>query len=327
MALTVTQNYGMQGSGGNINLQGSAPALQGSSPNLQGSSPKLQATYNPQAVATFNNSPVTNAATKQLLANGQNLLQQYSTPEVLAPIPNYKAINASATARATKAVNPIYTKYLNDFLGVQAQQQATQTAIKDTAIQNAQDVLKQTQQANTVTGQRTTQDTATKEAQAAQTADWRQTDQGGQYDVDRVAQAINQAKSGLTGSGVAGGQNAASQEKFNTTESRQATQDIQDKQATELAKARTFEDLATSNINAVSGEAKAEKAAKFDLSTFLQQQKVDLQNKQQQLESARQNQISQTQAQLVKSGYQDFFNKISNPAQKAAFAKAYGQYL
>lgn len=263
-----------------------------------------------------------------LLASSQALLKSIQAQqEVMAPTPNFKAINSAATARANKDVNPIYTKYLNDFLGQQAQQQATQKAVEEQSVQNAKDTLKQTQDANAVTGARTTQDTATKEAQAAEATDWRQTDQGGQYDIDRVAQAIAQAKAGTTGSGVAGGTAQASQDKFNTTESRQATQDAETKANTELAKARTFEDLSTSNINAVSAEGKSEKVAQFNLSSFIQGQGIDLKNKQQQLEIDRQNRVAQVQGQFVKSGFQDFFNKISNPAQKAAFAKAYGSYL
>lgn len=268
------------------------------------------------------------AAPDPYLAAAQALLRQtQANQEAVAPTPNFNAINANATARANADVNPIYTKYLNDFLGQQAQQQATQQAVRDQAIQNAQDILKQTQQANTVTGQRSTEDTATKEAQAAQATDWRQTSQGGQFDIDRVAQAIAQAKSGTGGSGVGQGAQLASQNAFNTKESQQATGDAQQQAATELAKARTFEDLATSNTLASGNEAKGEKAAEFNLSSFIQQQGIDLQKEQQTLESQRQAQLATTQQQFVKSGFQQFFNSISNPAQKAAFAKAYGSYL
>ena len=275
--------------------------------------------------------PATPAANPAIAANDAAIralaAQIKSMQEATAPTPNFDAINANANARAATDVNPVYTKYLNDFLGQQAQQQATQTAIRDTNIQQAQDVLKNTQEANTVTGNRTTQDTATKEANAAQATDWRQTDQGGQYDIDRVAQAIQQAKSGTAGSGIAAGQQASSQQAFNTKESRQATQDQQQLQATELAKARTFEDLATSNKLATQKEGGEEKNINFNLSTFIQQQGMDLQNKQQQLELQRQGALAAQTQKYVKSGFQSFFNTISNPAQKAAFAKAYGSYL
>lgn len=246
---------------------------------------------------------------------------------VLAPTPDIKTINANAAARANTTAGNYYNTSLNSFLQQQAQQQATQQAIKDQAVADAQQQLKNTQQANEVTGQRTTADTATKLAQQAQAVDWRQTDQGGQYDIDRVAQAAAQARSGTTGSGLAAGQQASSQDKFNTTESRQATGDQQQQAATELAKARTFEDLATSNTLAGQKEASGEKAAQFNLSSFIQGQSMDLLNKQQELKVQQANQAAQIQANLVKQSYQDFFSKISNPAQKAAFAQAYGSFL
>lgn len=259
-----------------------------------------------------------------ILKNAQNAS---ASREVYAPTPNFAAISSNATARANAAVNPVYTKYLNQFLEGQAKQQATQTAIKDMNVQNAQDMLKQTQDANKLTGERTTADASTKQGELAIATDWRQTDQGGQFDIDRVAQAVQQAKSGLTGSGVAGGAQKASQDKFNTTESRQNTQDLQQKAEIELAKSRTFEDLAKSNELATKTEGKQEKAAKFDLSTFIQNQGIALTDEQNRLELQRRGEVSRQEEAFTKEGFQDYFNKISNPAQKAAFAKAYGSYL
>lgn len=250
-----------------------------------------------------------------------------ATPEVFAPDPGFDTINKNATARATADVNPIYTKYLNDFLGTQAQQQATQKAITDQAVQNAQDTLKDTLKSNEITGARTTADTATKLNEANIATDWRQTDQGGQYDIDRVAQAVQQAKAGLTGSGLAAGQQGASQTAFNTKESRQATGDAQQKAATQLAQSRTFEDLARSGELATQAEGKQEKAAQFDLTTFMQNQGMQLQDEQQKLEQQRQNQVAQTQAKYKQDAVVNFYKTITNPAQKAAYIKAYGNYF
>ena len=312
--------------GSSIGLQGSSPTLQSAPIQIQGSGTsqgiRIASPAGPSKPSTTVDPSV--VAIQKLLAS---IRAQNATLMTAAPTPNFEAINANAAARASADVNPIYTKRLNEFLTQQSKQQATQQAIKEQNIAEAQLLLKNTQEANKVTGKRTTEDTATKQAQAAEQTDWRQTDQGGQYDMDRIALAVNQARSGTAGSGVAAGQQASSQEKFNTAESRQATQDAQTKAATELAKARTFEDLATSGRLAGEKETATKKAAEFNLSTFIQQQGIDLQNKQQQLESQRQEQVASVKREFVKSGFQDFFNKISNPAQKAAFAKAYGSYL
>lgn len=313
--------YNPQGGGSGIRLQGSSPVLQSS--NSAGI--RLQNTGNPQVVANFGN-PTANPAGDNLRASTDALLKSlgYSNGPVYAPKIDLAAINAQARKAAEGNVNPYYTKALNDFLAEQASAKAQQQAQTKTNIQNAQDLLTQTTKANAVTGTRTTEDTAQKESDINQAADWRQTDQGGQYDIDRVAQAINEAKSGLTGSGIAAGERGASQEKFNTTESRQATSDTENKAAAELTKARTFQDLATSNENATTGEAKAEKQANFDLTNFITGQDFALKTEKSSLEKSRLGDIATNTSAEAKLLLNQFIANIANPAQRLAAYQTYG---
>lgn len=317
--------------GGNVNPQGSNITIQGTSPTLQSASTagiKLQNTSNPQVVANWGAPlpPANNAAANSVLQQSQNLLNQYGygAGPVYAPKLDLAAINAQARAAAQNNVNPFYVKSLNDFVAQQASEKAQQQAQTDINIKNLKDTLTNTQAANATTGERTTEDTATKEANIAQTADWRQTDQGGQYDIDRVSQAIQQAKSGLTGSGIAAGAAASTQEKFNTTESRQATGDQQAKAQAELLKARTFEDLGTSNKLAGEVETKGETQQNVNLTNFLTNQGFTLQNEKNDLEQKRLQSVaaeSQTQAKLL---VDKFIASIANPAQRMAALQAYG---
>lgn len=248
-------------------------------------------------------------------------------PPVYAPQFDTAAINAQSRAAAENNVNPYYTLEMNRMLGQAATEKSQQEAQTKTNIQNLKDTLTNTTDANAVTGARTTEDTGIKEAGINQAADWRQTDQGGQYDMDRVAQAISQAKSGLTGSGIAGGQAGAAQDKFNTTESRQATTDADSKAAAELSKARTFEDLATSNKVAGQSEGKGEAQANVDLNNFIVNQKYNTQygeGAQSTLEKQRQADIvSETQRQN-QLAINTLIQHLSNPAQRQAAYQAYG---
>lgn len=313
----------LQGGGG-VSLQGGSgvSTLQPAAGTLRlqpaASSATVGALSNPAGPSV----PAQNAT----LANGQNLLTQYSNvpAPVYAPTLDFAAINAQANAAAQNNVNPYYVKSLNDFMAQQATTKAQQQAQTSTNIQNLKDTLTNTTSANAVTGARTTEDTAQKEADTAQAADWRQTDQGGQYDIDRVAQAVTQAKSGLTGSGLAGGQDLATQNKFNTTESRQATTDQQSNQAAELAKARTFEDLGTSNTLAGQTENKGETQANVDLTNFITNQGFDLKNEQNDLEQKRLQAVATEQQNQSKLLINQFVNSIANPAQRQAAISAYG---
>lgn len=293
--------------GADYGLQGGAPLPYASAPVHISTDPSVAAGYNQ-------------------LASAQALLKSIQGPPapVYAPKLDLAAINAQARAAAENNVNPFYVKSLNDFMTQQASEKAQQQAQTATNIQNLKDTLTNTQNANAVTGERTTADTATKEAQAAEQTDWRQTDQGGQFDMDRIAMAINQGKSGLTGSGIAAGQQGAAQNKFNTTESRQATTDAEQKAQTELSKARTFEDLATSNKLAGESETKGESQANVDLTNFITNQGFQATAQKNDLEQKRLGAVAnETQAQ-AKLLINKFISSIANPAQRQAAVNAYG---
>lgn len=244
--------------------------------------------------------------------------------QVYAPALDVNAIYGKASANAAANVNPYYTKLLNDFVGQQATTRQQQQQQTDVNIQNLQDQYKQIQEGNAVTGSRATEDAATSEANAAQAIDNRQVDQGTAFDVERNSAAVHAAAAGLTGSGLSAGTATTAQTAHDTAESRQAVVDQQTKTATELAKARTFEDLATSNKNAGTAETKGETQAKFDLNKFITGQTTDLQHEQQSLEQQRQQQLAQEKSNQTKLLVQKFINSIANPAQRQAALSAYG---
>lgn len=234
------------------------------------------------------------------------------------------AINAQARTAAENNVNPYYTKAINEFVANQAAQKSQQEQSTQQQIQDFNDTLTNTTNANAVTGARTAEDTATKEADVNQTADWRQTDQGGQYDMDRVAQAVAAAKAGGTGSGLSAKAALNTQKSFNTTESRQATADQETKDAAELSKARTFEDLATSNTLAKQSTDKGVAKANFDLSSFLTNQAyTETQGVDALQQSKNEALVAEIQRQS-KDQVASFINSIANPDQKVAAYKAYG---
>lgn len=250
-----------------------------------------------------------------------------SNQKVYAPALNTSAIFNQANSTANANVNPYYTKLLNDFVGQQATAKQQQQQQTDFNIQNLKDQLTQTLQANTVTGGRATEDAATSEANAALATDNRQVDQGTQFNTDRNALAVKEAGAGLTGSGLAAGAQATAQQAHDTTETRQAQADQEAKNATELTKARTFEDLATSGTLATSTEGKGETQANFDLNKFITGQGADLQNEQQQLEQQRQGALASERQNQTKILVSNFINSIANPAQRQAAYSAYGSLL
>ena len=265
------------------------------------------------------------ASTDDFLAKYKALLAGINkTPApVYAPKLDFAAINSQARQSAENAVNPYYTKTLNDFLtqqSAQRQQQQTQT---ETNIKNIGDTLKQTQEDIATSTQRTTEDVAKNQAEVDQTADEFQTDTGSAFDVSRRAEAAAVAKAGLTG-GLGAQQKEASQTSRNTAEKRQTGKFDEAKEKQELFKARTFEDLTKTGTRAVTSAEKSTKQAKFDLDTYIQNQGFQETNKRNETETQRQNAIYDKQEEQRKLLTQQFIAKIANPAKRQAAQVAYG---
>lgn len=339
MAITIGGGGGLQS--GATNLSGGLPIAQGS-PGVAGSariqpaspSPRVagSSVLNPTAASVARSGAAVNQLQSQgdaLLARTKALLAEFNSrpAPVYGQVLNTDAYYNRATADATKASNPYYHKLLNEFIGQQATTKQQQQQQTDVNIQNLQDQLAQLEKANTVSGERATQDTATSEANAALATDNRQLDQGTQFNTDRNALAIKQAESGLTGSGLAAGQTGTAQQTQDTTESRQAAADQEAKNAAELSKARTFEDLATSNTNAASSTTKGVTQAKFDLNKFIQGQTMDLTNKRGDLQLQQKSQVLQDATRRTRVMVQNAINAIANPAVRSATQNVYGSYL
>lgn len=269
---------------------------------------KLYEQYNSQNQARFQ--------APNILGGGS-----YATPP---PNWNLSSIYNQAGSQAAGQVNPYYTKQLQDFQTNQAQAKALQDQQRTLNLQN----LQQTQDTNLAQNEtqrgRTSADVLQNEQQVSMQADQRQQDQGMQFDQARIAQAKQEASQGLTGSGLGEQQTLASQTARNLQESRQGAQDQQQVAAQELTKARTFEDLANSDVLAKSANSQGQKQQQIDWDKFVQGQASDLSQTSQSLEQQRLSRLSQVQQQLAKQQVNDMISKLSNPQQRLAAASAYG---
>lgn len=243
--------------------------------------------------------------------------------QVYAPKLDIAAINSQARSAAENAVNPYYTKTLNDFLAQQSAQKQQQQTQFQTNVQNLQDQLKQTQEANALTGTRTTEDVAAKQGLINESNNQNQIDTGTQFEDARLAQAKAQAASGVLGTGAGNRATGVATAGRNTQEGRQNVQFQQQRDQQELFKSRTFEDLAKSNELAKTSEAKGVKAAQFDLDSYIQNAGFTEQNQRNQLEQERLGRVGQEQQNQGRLLVNNFINSIANPAQRQAAVQAY----
>lgn len=257
--------------------------------------------------------------------------QPYQAPNLMGgganyavPAPNWDltSIYNQAGGAAAASVNPYYTSQLQQFQQNQAQAKAIQDQQRQLTLENQQKQLDTQLQGNETSRGRTSQDTLLAEQQVGQQADIRQQDQGTQFEQARIAQAKQLGE--LTGSGLGQQQATQSAATYNTQEQRQGAQDHQQVAAQELSKARTFEDLANSDVLSKTTQAQGQKQSQIDWDKFVQGQASDLQQTQQQLEGERLSRLSTVQKQLAQTQVNNMIHALSNPAQRQAAAAAYG---
>lgn len=218
----------------------------------------------PAPVSSGANDDFMKSLKSQIAALQQQVAYQPKLPsfDIMA---NYNRARSQAEA----AVNPLYDKYLNDFLaGQQVQKANKQTEVGLTKESTAQE-LQRALEGNSVNRTRTAEDTAnaigtinTQEGNFQRTT-------GTQNDIDRRALAEGVAASGLTTSGIGQGQIYDQNNKRNLDESQQVQEYTNQRQAKKLFETRTFEDLARGDKEADQIATSKNKAADFDLEQYL----------------------------------------------------------
>lgn len=350
MAISVgtAQPGRISGVGYNYGQQGSSYSPQAPSNRvIQGSSPNLQATYNPQVVATFNQqraptrlSQIQSAASSGSVAvdesmrKWQELLRTMSQPPVQPRAAAYDIAGANARARASaeSSQNPLYSKYLTDFLTnarLQQQQEEQKAQMANKALETE---LAQTKEDTATTGARTAEDVTSATNQINTAADEFQTDSGTRFAIDRIEEARTLSKSGLSG-GLGAQKAEASQTARNTTEKRQTAKFDEAKLEQQVFKARKFEDLATIEKRATETEKTGKERTKFDLDTYISQYGVgkDIQSSGAQVkkfadvnEQNRQEAIADAAKGYASQYFNEFIARLSNPGQISATRAKYG---
>lgn len=233
------------------------------------------------------------------------------------------AAHARARAAAEGAVNPLYTKRLQDFIDQQATNKARQQADTTTANQNLQDALSNTLQAIGTSRARTGQDTQTAIDNTNNQSDQYQADTGQSYDTARNKQAANLTNAGLITSGVGAGQQGQAQAARNTAEGRQGQAFTQAKDTANLLKSRTFADLATQETQANTQTAKGTAQNTLDLNRYIEDQSTALDAEKQQLEAQRLSDIASQSPGYYSNELSNFYSGLSGPALTASL-QAYG---
>ena len=211
-----------------------------------------------------NNSDFMKSLNAQIAALQQQLAYQPKLPS-FDIMSNYNR----ARSQAESAVNPLYDKYLKDFLaGQEVQKVNKQTEVGLTRETTAQE-LQRALETGQVNRARTAEDTRNAIADSQIKEGQMQQATGTQFDQDRRALAEQTAASGLTTSGIGQGMIYDQNNKRNLDEAQQVQEYTNQRQAKKLFETRTFEDLARGDQEANQIATSKNKAADFDLEQYL----------------------------------------------------------
>lgn len=263
---------------------------------------------------------------KQQLAAGQALLDQIKAMSAPKPFVysnfNTAANSAKARSQAEQAVNPLYTKKLQDYLDQQRTYQQRQEADTATASKTLDEALANTLQANELTKQRTGEDVAANIAGINTQAENYQADSGDQFNQARLALLRGGQD---VGAGLGAQEVARQQQQRNTQEGRQVETFNEAKRGQELVKTRTFEDLARSGELATKGTGEQKKALQLSLSRYIQDQGVgqggsladiisksgtSIKSQADALEAQRLSDVLQQTGQYESAGFKAFLNTL-----------------
>lgn len=254
----------------------------------------------------------------------KTLQSTYQAPAKAANFDIKGAYN-SAYGQAAGSVNAMYDKYLNTFLDQQRNAMAKQQNIYQNTQQGYDTALKNTEEANKLTGERSQQDFYQAKDQTNLQQDQFQTDSGTEFAISRIEEARKTAQSGATG-GLSAQKTANTQEARNTGEARQVEKFDQEKYNQELVKARTFEDLAISSKLAQEKTATGKKAAQFDLDNYIIASQLEERSYRDKDQENRNKDIIEERNRIAREQYQNWLGTLSDPVRIATAAKYAGSF-
>lgn len=216
-----------------------------------------------------------------------------------------------ARSQSEQAVNPLYEKYLRDFLARQTVQK--QTKEQELALRRKSNAmeLNQSLTESDVNRGRTTQDTASSIEKLNVQEGQFQKDTGTQFNRDREANAETIAASGLTTSGLGQNRMFEQAQDRNVSESRQVQEFNNQREVKKIFQSRTLEDLARGDANAKAISSQKDAEAKFDLDSYLKELSLDETAFRTENELKRLSDINAQAATFERQGSQTFLSSLA----------------
>lgn len=218
---------------------------------------------------------------------------------------------ARARTQAEAAVNPLYDKYLKDFLAQQQVRQQNKQQEVGIAKESIAQELQQNLGQSAVDRTRVGEDTATAIEDLTRSEANFQRASGTQFDTDRRALAETNAAAGLTTSGIGQGRMYDQNIMRNLDEGQQVQEYGNQREAKKLFETRTIEDLARGDENARAVSTNKTKGVDFDLESYMDELAADETNFRNENEYKRLSDVSTQSQSYANAGTQSFLSSLA----------------
>lgn len=272
---------------------------------------------NPNPPAPTPDNSVSDAALNQLRAQNLQLQQQIAATPKLARFDVMGNWNSAKTA-AEKAVNPRYDRMLSEFLANATARKQNRLAVGELTRQQIGQQLTQSLEDSLTQRNRTTEDTTAAIDTINKNEGFYQTDEGQDFDANYRQAAEQLAATGGATTGMGRQATADMVRLRNVTSQRQLDEFKGQRDAKELMKSRTFEDLARGDERAKLSAENAKKAEQFDLEAYLEDMAYEEKTKRDSIETERLVSVLDQAQQYEKTGVEQFLAGLAGQGYKAS---------
>ena len=237
---------------------------------------------------------------------------------------NYK----KSRRRAEKAVNPLYKKYMDNFLDDQKTQRRIKRGQVDLSKESTAGELARTLGQGQIDRTTTAEDRRISLEDLGQSEDQMQVDTGRQFDTDRRSLAEATAAAGTIDTGVGRGTIYEAKNQRNLDEGRQVAEYQNQREAKQLFANRTFDEIARGDTNAQQIASQRDKEADFDLDSYLDELAMDKRQFKLSNEADRLADVATQSQQYAQAGTQQFLSSLAGsgwrPQDVALAYQVYG---
>ena len=260
------------------------------------------------------------ADSAKLIADNNALIAQLRAQQEATPkLARFDVMNnwTQAKSAAERAWNPVYEKKLNDYLANNLAKKTAKERDFNLNIENITNEKTNTLAENAVNRTRTAEDTALAVGQINTKEGQFQTDEGQSFDQNYRQVAEQLGASGAATTGLGKQQTSDMVRLRNVTSQRQLDEFQGQRQAKELFKTRTFEDLARGDATAAQLAESKKKAAQFDLDSYLEDLAYDEKVTRFDTELERQTKVLQETQTQADSGVESFLAGLAGQGYDA----------